>query len=79
MEAAFVTSVSVPLKGSTASLAQSPVRGNVRPARSSSIRMAIPAGVTSGGVDKFADELKATANAIAAPGKGILAVDESSF
>lgn len=75
--AAFVTSVPVPVRGSAASIAATPVRSVARPARSA-VRMAIPVGVTSGGVEKFADELKKTANAIAAPGKGILAVDEST-
>lgn len=42
-----------------------------------SIRMSMSVGV-KGNVSKFADELAATASKIAAPGKGILAVDEST-
>eukprot|EP00179_Madagascaria_erythrocladioides_P031960 CAMPEP_0198330552 /NCGR_PEP_ID=MMETSP1450-20131203/16983_1 /TAXON_ID=753684 ORGANISM="Madagascaria erythrocladiodes, Strain CCMP3234" /NCGR_SAMPLE_ID=MMETSP1450 /ASSEMBLY_ACC=CAM_ASM_001115 /LENGTH=402 /DNA_ID=CAMNT_0044034855 /DNA_START=87 /DNA_END=1295 /DNA_ORIENTATION=+ len=75
--AAFVqTAVPVPVRGSVA--ASSARVAPARAARPARVTMAIPAGVTSGGVDKFADELKATAAAIASPGKGILAVDEST-
>mmetsp|Transcript_15511 Transcript_15511/g.27231 ORF Transcript_15511/g.27231 Transcript_15511/m.27231 type:complete len:393 (-) Transcript_15511:187-1365(-) len=41
------------------------------------VKVAMSIGV-KGNVNKFADELKKTADKIAAPGKGILAVDEST-
>jgi fructose-bisphosphate aldolase class I len=48
-----------------------------RVARSVTLRMR-SWGVRPGGVEKFADELVETANKIASPGRGILAVDEST-
>eukprot|EP00181_Compsopogon_caeruleus_P002613 CAMPEP_0184679110 /NCGR_PEP_ID=MMETSP0312-20130426/1930_1 /TAXON_ID=31354 /ORGANISM="Compsopogon coeruleus, Strain SAG 36.94" /LENGTH=404 /DNA_ID=CAMNT_0027128339 /DNA_START=57 /DNA_END=1271 /DNA_ORIENTATION=- len=78
MATAFVGGVVVPVKGNvkatsafSGSAVAAPVRGSVH----SAVKMSF--GV-KGGVEKYAEELVQTANKIAAPGKGILAVDEST-
>lgn len=73
MAPAFVNAVPVPARSAAPQLRCTAFSGAKSPVAAAPARAAPRMTI-----DKFMDELTQTANAIAAPGKGILAVDEST-